>query len=229
MIRRDFLKHATLLSGAAAVPGFLAKSARAARAAGTPGAKDTVLVVIQLTGGNDGLNTLIPLRDPLYARSRPSLAVPKSKALKLTDDFGLHPAMAGAARLYERGRFAAVQGVGYPNPDQSHFRSLDIWQSGHAGADPADGWLGRALRHAELPAFHVPGGTLGDSPLALKGSPARVPSVGSIADFRLQTGGRHARRARGAGRGHPRRRRPRRRRRPARLRRPHRHRHLRFE
>lgn len=187
MIRRDFLKSATLLSGAAAVPGFLARSARAAKPSGAPGAKETVLVVIQLTGGNDGLNTLVPLRDPLYQMSRPRLGVPASAALKLTDDFGLHPAMAAAAKLYEQGKFAAVQGVGYPNPDQSHFRSLDIWQAGGTDADPADGWLGRALRANPLPAFHVPGGTLGDSPLALKGAPARVPSVSSIEDFRLQT------------------------------------------
>ena len=187
MIRRDFLKSATLLSGAASVPGFLARSARSAKAAGSSGAKETVLVVIQLTGGNDGLNTLVPLRDPLYAKSRPVIGIARGQALKLTDDFGLHPAMTDAAKLYENSRFAAVQGVGYPNPDQSHFRSLDVWQAGNTDKQPVDGWVGRALKRSPIPAFHVPGGTLDDSPLALKGAPARVPSVSSIEDFRLQT------------------------------------------
>src|SRR5690242_20338072 len=100
MIRRDFLKSSTLVGFGASVPKFLGRSALAARAADKPGAKDTVLVVVQLTGGNDGLNTVIPFKNEHYYKLRPTLAIPKDQVKKLTDEIGLHPAMGELAKLY---------------------------------------------------------------------------------------------------------------------------------
>ena len=106
-----------------------------------------VLVVIQLDGGNDGINTVVPYADDAYARLRPKLHVPTERVLKLDDHVGLHPQMCAAKELFDDGRLAIVQGVGYPNPDRSHFRSMRIWQT--ASFDDANhdgyGWLGRAM------------------------------------------------------------------------------------
>src|SRR5947199_462091 len=129
--RREFLKHSTLLGFGATVPTFLGRAALAARPAGKPGAKDTVLVVVQLTGGNDGLNTVVPFKDETYYKIRPTIGIPKDQVKKLTDDLGLHPAMGELAKLYtDDAAVCVVQGVGYPNPSQSHFRSMDIWHAG---------------------------------------------------------------------------------------------------
>jgi uncharacterized protein (DUF1501 family) len=104
---------------------------------------------------------------------------------KLTDDLGLHPQLSGLADLYKDGKVCVVQGVGYPNPDQSHFRSMDIWQSASTGATHADGWIGRALRSLPgAPSFHLKSANE-RSPLALDGAPARVPSIASLQDFQL--------------------------------------------
>src|SRR5438876_12139351 len=127
--RREFLATSGLVAWGLSVPTFLGRTARAAGTAGRPGTKDTTLVVVQLTGGNDGLNTVIPFADPEYAKLRPTLKIGKDQVKKVNDSLGLHPAMEGLAKLYEDGAMAVVQGVGYPNPSQSHFRSMDIWQA----------------------------------------------------------------------------------------------------
>jgi uncharacterized protein (DUF1501 family) len=187
MIRRDFLKHSTLVGFGASVPTFLGRSALAARAANKPGAKDTVLVVVQLTGGNDGLNTVIPFNNETYYKLRPTLAIPKDQVKKLSDEIGLHPAMGELAKLYtDESAVCVVQGVGYPNPSQSHFRSMDIWQAGKTAENLTDGWIGRALKTLSVPAFHLSGSNE-SSPLALTGAPVRVPSVSSLDDFKLKT------------------------------------------
>src|SRR4051794_41120254 len=143
--RRDFLKASlrasSLVALAPAVPGFLAATARAA----TPGRDGRVLVVVQLDGGNDGINTVVPFRDEGYAGHRKVLRLPADKLLKVGDSIGLHPSLADAAKLLDRGELAIVQGVGYPNPSRSHFRSMAVWHS--ARPDPEEhagpGWLGR--------------------------------------------------------------------------------------
>ncbi|MFO0808841.1 MAG: DUF1501 domain-containing protein [Gemmataceae bacterium] len=183
--RRDFLKGSSLAAFGLSVPTFLAKTALAAPQAGTPGAKDTVLVVVQLTGGNDGLNTVIPFDDPDYKKLRPTIAIDKAQVLKLNDKVGLHPAMDGLAKLHESSSLCVVQGVGYPNPDQSHFRSMDIWQGGTTDKTINEGWLGKALKLAPSPSFHLSGSNE-TSPLALAGAPVRVPSVTSLEDFQLK-------------------------------------------
>ncbi len=185
--RRDFIKQSTLLGFGATVPTFLGHTALAARTADKPGAKDTVLVVVQLTGGNDGLNTVIPFKNETYYKIRPTIAIAEDRVKKLTDDIGLHPAMGELAKLYtDESAVCVVQGVGYPNPSQSHFRSMDIWHAGSTAENLTDGWLGRALKAKPAPAFHLAGGNE-SSPLALTGAPVRVPSIASLDDFKLKT------------------------------------------
>lgn len=150
--RRHFLRT-SLLGGAVSwtVPAFLERTffALDAMAADsliqTATGKDApILVVLQMAGGNDGLNTLVPFTDDAYFRARPSLAISANKTLKLTDHFGLHHKLAGLKSLHDEGHLAIVQGVGYPNPNRSHFRSTEIW---HTASDSAVtekyGWMGR--------------------------------------------------------------------------------------
>ena len=131
-------------AGTMLIPQFLQAIGQPQVAAVPPGVK--VLVVLQLSGGNDGLNTVIPVRNDIYYRSRPRLGIAKDKALPLTDEAGIHPALTQFKQCYDNGELAILNSVGYPNPDRSHFRSMDIWHS----ASPSNqywntGWLGRYL------------------------------------------------------------------------------------
>jgi uncharacterized protein (DUF1501 family) len=183
--RREFLRNSSLVAWGLSVPTFLSRTAAAAPRVGSPGAKDSILVVVQLTGGNDGLNTVIPFKDPEYAKLRPTIKIGESEVKKLTDSIGLHPAMADLAKLHESSELCVVQGVGYPNPNQSHFRSMDIWQAASMAENLSEGWIGKALRGVQAPAFHVSYNNEA-SPLALAGAPARVPSILSLEDFQLK-------------------------------------------
>jgi uncharacterized protein (DUF1501 family) len=141
--RRTFLQASTLIALAPTVPGFLARTARAAE----PDRDGRILVVVQLDGGNDGINTVVPFADDGYAKHRKVLRLPRETLLKVNDKVGLHPSLGGAGKLLESGRLAVVQGVGYPNPNRSHFESMAIWHSARLDPDErhALGWLGRAL------------------------------------------------------------------------------------
>lgn len=183
--RRDFFKTATLMGVGSVVPTFLARAALATPNSAQTGAKDTVLVVVQLTGGNDGLNTVIPFKDAAYAKLRPTIKIPADRVKKLDDSLGLHPSMSGFSGLHDDGKLCVVQGVGYPNPSQSHFRSMDIWNAGSLAEKLTEGWIGKALKTMNAPAFHVSGNNE-MSPLALAGAPVRAPSIASLADFRLK-------------------------------------------
>lgn len=185
--RRDFLKTSSLVALGSSVPMFLNRTALAAPPVGKPGAKETILVVVQLTGGNDGLNTVIPFKNEEYAKLRPTLKITADKVKKLNDDLGLHPSMEGLAGLYQDQVMCVVQGVGYPNPTQSHFRSMDIWQAANMAETLTEGWIGRALKHLpNPPSFHVADKNE-SSPLAMSGAPARVPSITALEDFQLRT------------------------------------------
>jgi uncharacterized protein (DUF1501 family) len=96
--------------------------------------------VVELGGGNDGLNTVVPYADDLYARARPTLRIEPKNVLKLNDRVGLHPSLKDLHNLWEAGNLAVVQGVGYPNPNRSHFRAMEIWHAGDAGPLPDAGW-----------------------------------------------------------------------------------------
>jgi len=188
--RRAFLKTSLAAGSLVAwglAPNFLTRTAFAAPPADAKGAKDTILVVIQLTGGNDGLNTVVPFKDPEYAKLRPTLTIPAKDVKKVNDDQGLHPQMTGLAELLEGNALSIVQGVGYPNPTQSHFRSMDIWQAASTAETLNEGWVGKALKGLpSAPAFHVADNNE-SSPLALNGAPVRVPSIRSLDDFQLKT------------------------------------------
>jgi uncharacterized protein (DUF1501 family) len=186
MNRRDFLKAGSLISLGLSVPTFLNRTAAFAADAKTPGAKDTILVVVQLTGGNDGLNTVIPFKDEEYAKIRPTLKQPTDQVKKLTADIALHPSMGELAKVFESGELCVVQGVGYPNPDQSHFRSMDIWQGGSLDKTISEGWLGKAMKKStSTSAFHVAANNE-SAPLALSGAPVRAPSITSLEDFQIK-------------------------------------------
>jgi uncharacterized protein (DUF1501 family) len=129
--RRNFLKS-TLFALAPTVPGFLAKTARAASSQ----RDGRVLVVVELSGGNDGINTVVPYADEGYAKHRRVLRLPNSQLIKVNDSIGLHPSMRDAGKLLDSGRLAIVQGVGYPNPKRSHFESMAIWQSARIDFPP---------------------------------------------------------------------------------------------
>lgn len=110
---------------------------------------DRVLVVIQLSGGNDGLNTIVPVFSDEYRKARPTLAVPKAEVLPLNAEFGLHPQMQGFKSLYDDGLVCIVHGVGYPNPNRSHFRSMEIWHTARPETKSVStGWLGRYFDNA---------------------------------------------------------------------------------
>lgn len=142
--RRKFLQQAGLVSTSPFVPGFVANTLGSdTRIDDTEG---RILVIIQLDGGNDGLNTIVPFAQEEYRKRRPDLALPTRQVLKINDDIGFHPAMTGAANLLEKDQLAVVQSVGYPNPNRSHFRSMAIWQTASTADDlPQLGWAGRAL------------------------------------------------------------------------------------
>lgn len=142
--RRQFLKKSALATaGTMLLPGFL-KSLEANPFALPEGQK--ILVVIQLSGGNDGLNTIVPYTNDLYYKLRPQLALTKASVLQASDSLGFHPALAKLNELYDKGYLAVINNVGYPNPDRSHFRSMDIW---HTASDSDEylntGWIGRYL------------------------------------------------------------------------------------
>jgi uncharacterized protein (DUF1501 family) len=118
---------------------------------GLPGSSDRVLLVINFQGGNDGLNTVVPYGMADYYRFRPSLGVPQSDVLRIDDVVGLNPVLGPLKKMYDAGKVAIVQGVGYPDPDHSHFRSTEIWQTAQPKGYESTGWIGRYLDSAGLP------------------------------------------------------------------------------
>ena len=111
--------------------------------------KDPILVVLQLSGGNDALNTLIPYGNPLYFDNRPNVRIPEDQVLPLNKDVGFHPAMGPLKALYDAGKVAVIQGIGYPKPSRSHFRSMDIWHTCEPDKIGTEGWLGRTIREID--------------------------------------------------------------------------------
>lgn len=142
--RRKFIQTGSLVSASALLPKFL--KAWEQPFAQQIAEKPKVLVVLQLSGGNDGLNTLIPVRNDIYYKNRPRLGIAKEKALLLTEDAGIHPDLPLFKELYDKGHLAVLNEVGYPNPDRSHFRSMDIWHTASKSNEYLNtGWLGRYL------------------------------------------------------------------------------------
>ena len=140
--RKEFLQIGSLASASLLMPQFLRAFEKPASV--PPGNK--VVVVIQFSGGNDGLNTVIPVRNDIYYKSRPRLGIKETDALSITDDAALNPALTAFRDLYDDGNLGILNSVGYPNPNRSHFRSMDIWQSASTSEQYLySGWLGRYL------------------------------------------------------------------------------------
>ena len=178
MQRRDFLK----ISAAAAytisgMPGFLARAA--AQAGG-----DKTLVVIQLTGGNDGLNTLVPYTNPAYYAARPNIAIPKSEVLTLGQGLGMHPALKPLMGLWDAGQLAWMENVGYPNPNRSHFASMAIWHTADPSQASSEGWIGRISEQIGDPFCASNIGTA--TPLALMARNYALPTLGSVDSFQVK-------------------------------------------
>jgi uncharacterized protein (DUF1501 family) len=178
--RRSFLARAaggTILSVGVPLPAFWQRVAAAAAA----GADLPALVILELDGGNDGLNTVVPFADDVYHRSRPNLRIPADKVLKLDDCVGLHPALRPLHRLWQEGQVKIVQNAGYPNPNRSHFRSMQIWHAGDLGAAPTAGWLGKAGdAHPSLGRCFI-----GDAavPLAVQGRKEPTAVLTNLVDY----------------------------------------------
>jgi uncharacterized protein (DUF1501 family) len=186
LTRRAFLRQSSLVALAPTVPAFLAQTACAA----VPQRDARILVVIQLDGGNDGINTVVPHADEGYAKHRRRLRLVKNQLVKVNDNIGLHPALGQMGKLFEAGQLAIVQGVGYPNPSRSHFESMAVWQT--ARRDPKEhtgtGWLGRGLDEAKVAAGGAPamvfvGG--GQMPVALRSRRSVASALTRPEDFVL--------------------------------------------
>ncbi len=152
--------------------------------------KDPVLVVLQLSGGNDAVNTIVPYGDSFYADNRPVVRVAEDQVLPVNDHVGFNPAMAPLKALYDQGKVAVIQGIGYPNPNRSHFRSMDIWHTCEPDKVGTEGWLGRAIRDMDPKSENVlTGVNFGRGlPRALAAPGVPVASVGSLETYGVLTG-----------------------------------------
>ena len=152
--------------------------------------KDPVLVILQLSGGNDALNTVIPYSNPLYRDNRPKVGIPEDQVLAINDSIGFHPAMGPIKKLYDEGKVAIIQGIGYPSPSRSHFRSMDIWHTCEPTKVGAEGWVGRALRDIDPQKENVlTGVNFGRGlPRALAVPGVPVASVGNLETYGVLTG-----------------------------------------
>jgi len=151
--------------------------------------KDPVLVVLQLSGGNDGLNTIVPYGDPLYYDNRPNVRIPEDQVLPINDYLGFNPNMAPLKRLYDQGKVAIIQGIGYPNPNRSHFRSMDIWHTCEPEKVGTEGWLGRTIKDLDPKAENVlTGVNFGRGlPRVLAMPKVPVASVGNLETYGVLT------------------------------------------
>jgi uncharacterized protein (DUF1501 family) len=190
MQRKNFLLGA--ISGLSVVGSFdnvFAQAFAQSPVPGLPGADDRVLVVINFQGGNDGLNTVVPFGLPDYYRMRPSLAIPQGDVLRIDDTVGLNPVLAPFKKMYDSGSVAIVQGVGYPDPDHSHFRSTEIWQTAAPRTYETTGWLGRYLDDAGLPKDNLFNAVALNNvlPEALVAKSTDVPAVDALRGYGLRS------------------------------------------
>lgn len=202
LTRRFLLSRGALfVATSLTAPSFLTRTALALNPAGPnaqllppdPSMARKILVVVQLSGGNDGINTVVPFGDAAYATLRPTLAVPTGDLLAIGDGVGFHPRLAPLKGLFDQGKVAVVQGVGYPNPNRSHFRSMDIWHSARPDVFERSGWLGRYLdacqcgQGAPLPAVSI-----GDQlNTAFWTETTLVPSIANIGAYTYLTDGKY--------------------------------------
>ena len=166
MKRRDFLKYTSLCTVGGIFPQLFAQARQ----------QNKILILIELKGGNDGLNTLVPFRDPIYKSFRPNLALQEGEVLPLSEQLALHGSLSFLREQFEKRKLAIFQSVGYQNPNLSHFRSIDIWET----ASPSDefrseGWVSKALNEMKVKESITKGVVLGDFNLGpLRGSSSDI-------------------------------------------------------
>ena len=173
MLRRDFLKFCSAIPLASAWP--------ASSFAAADGAEPRYVVLVEFNGGNDGLNTVIPYSDARYQEARPNIAVARDQVLHLDERSGLHPALAPLMPLWKTRQLAVVQAVGYPQPNRSHFRSIEIWDTGSDSGEYLDsGWLARALPHTRIiQGFTADAVVIGRNPQPATGTDMRTLVIDS--------------------------------------------------
>lgn len=179
--RRDFLRTSSLLATAAALPGFLAQSVRAAAGGGTKN-----LILFELEGGNDGLNTLVPFGmngGSYYTEFRPTIGVAEELLLKLDTNVGLHPSLSELKTHYDAGRMAVIQGVSYPSPSFSHEVSAKVWGKGTVDPNVVEGWIARLLNLSAAPAFPCALDVSSAVSSVFQGANQFVPAFTSLSGF----------------------------------------------
>jgi uncharacterized protein (DUF1501 family) len=196
--RRDFVKGGVALVSIGTTAQSLLKGAVAFAAENSADVlaanNGKTLILVQLAGGNDGLNTVVPVADSVYRSSRKTIGIADEAALPLENGFALHPNLKGLKGLWDEGKFAVVRGVGYPNQNYSHFKSMAIWQAGDPELRLQDGWLGRTLEKMESKE-HDPflGFNIGAStPPEMRTENISIPSVQNPAEYGFQVGGRQS-------------------------------------
>jgi uncharacterized protein (DUF1501 family) len=180
----------SVVSLANSMPAFLTRFARAETGVSPDQSNDNNLVVVQMSGGNDGLNTVIPVGNDAYHKARPKIGL-KDGTHKLTDDFALNPGMGGFKELFDAGKLAIVNGCGYPSPNRSHFRSMEIWQTANPKKSESVGWLGHYIDHclkgSTSPVKAINIGS--ETPQTLVAESGPVPSITSLRDFGIRVDG----------------------------------------
>jgi uncharacterized protein (DUF1501 family) len=203
--RRDFLASGLVgVSSAVIVPPILAKGVFAAGINGSH--NNRVLVVLQLAGGNDGLNTVVPYADPAYASARPTVGVRLENVLHIDGSVGLNPALKGLKSLYDGGQVAIVQGVGYDKPTYSHFENLYVWEYADPKRMQTDGWLGKLLgTQFDSQGHPLAGCALGEvsTPAELRATNATVSVIQSVQEYTVRGGTGHQATARALYRNTP--------------------------
>lgn len=192
--RRDLFRKGGVIALGLVTPPWLSAIAKADLLKQSKGGKidpNNVLIVCQLTGGNDGLNTIVPWAQKAYYDLRPTLGIPEAKVLKFNEALGFHPSMDGVLQLYKEGKVAVLQNVGYPQPNRSHFKSMEIWQSASPESVLKYGWIGRHFDQALATGPLNPVVAIGlstDKPRALMGAKASIPCFASLTDIELMVG-----------------------------------------
>jgi uncharacterized protein (DUF1501 family) len=188
--RRDMMKRGGVIAIGLMAPRWLSTIAKADMlqlAKGGKAASDTVLIVCQFSGGNDGLNTVIPYANKLYYQFRPTLGIADTDVIHLSEQVGFHPSMKPLAELYKAGKVAVINNVGYPQPNRSHFKSMEIWQSASPDSKLHNGWIGRymdqQMSHGPLNPV-VALGLSTEKPMALSAKSASIPCFASLTDVK---------------------------------------------